>query len=175
MQHCWANTSRVHICTYESVSKLWWIPIRKILFILLLRVCWFCRRCIHRQKECTVTYLFLLHVLTSLPCIFRPRCSCSHHTPGSCFLHSKLHSWWERTLSELQEVVPNGYQLHLKIAVSPASILHLWPALWSSSGNGRLEDSKYLQFHCTSGCITIFVNLRLSLVSNYYMDHNNMV
>ena len=23
-------------------------------------------------------------------------------------------------------------------------------------------------------CFTIFVNLRLSLVSNYYMDHNNM-
>jgi hypothetical protein len=30
-------------------------------------------------------------------------------------------------------------------------------------------NKKYLSF------ITIFINLRLSLVSNEYMDHNNMV
>ena len=37
----------------------------------------------------------------------------------------------------------------------------------------ELELEGYLLFHCTM--ITIFVNLRLSLVSNKYMDHKNMV
>jgi hypothetical protein len=66
--------------------------------------------------------------------------------------------------------------LHLHIFVALANITKLG---WKSDSPDLLMISGITTMFIDSLTeyvgINIFINLRLSLVSNYYMDHNNMV